>query len=75
MKPNLTVVIPCHDSKFLKIIINKIYNFFDEIIIVGTASLKFKKFSNVIFFEKNKLNASSARNFGASRAKNDYIFF
>jgi len=75
MKPNLTVVIPCHDSKFLEIIINKIHNFFDEIIVVGTSNLNLKKFPNVIFFEKNKFNASSARNFGASRAKNDYIFF
>ena len=72
MEKKTSVIIPAYNNKKLEYTVNSVKEFADEIIIVNSSHTKIDYSSiskvRVIEAEKDKTNASKARNIGASKA-------
>ena len=72
---NISLIIPTRNCKYLKKVLTKICDLFEEIIVVGESDIDFSNYSNVKFFYNQNANAAKNRNVGSEKAKNEYLFF
>ena len=72
---NISVVIPTRNCEFLKKVLDKIENFFEEIIVAGESSIDFSIYKNVKFYPNYNANASTNRNYGSEKSTKEYLFF
>lgn len=71
----ISLVIPYRKSPYLEKVLESVYKYFSEIIVVGDKFNQKEKYQNINFKEFVNLNASQARNIGAKYATKKYIFF